>query len=579
MIKNVFYSIKSIGIEDASNPFEQSKIRLTNTGMLFWMTLFVFYWILTFANVIDIPSIMPFFMLIASILVWTLNHLGYYKLSAHIFILLPTLLIFTAPLVNPIGANAIVLFISSILLIFILFENRRIIILYISLFTICGLLMPVLLYSDLLRPQNFIDILPVNAILVVIILIFQYSFLNFLKHKEDALSSHLKLNENRFKAIFESNPLGILISNAKDQSQKEANKELVKMFGYTKATLESKKISEITYNEDKNTHLSTFKKLTQYKTDNMNITKRYVRADGSIFYANTSAAFVHNSKGEQTHYFAMIEDIDKSVRNYFKIEALFQELKTINTSLENRVEERSNTLQKANEELIRSNQDLQQFTYIASHDLQEPLRMIGNFVQLLKRRYSDKIDEEGQQYIDFAVEGVQRMSDLIRGLLEFSKVGRKEIQLRKKNLNHIIEAKIYDLNPFIESKNAIVNVSNFPNELNCEPSQVGMVFSHLIENAIKFNQSETPTVDVTCQDTKTHYQFSVADNGIGIAPEYYDQAFEIFKRLHTRDEYEGNGIGLALCRKIIHRHHGKIWIESQEGKGTTVHFTMSKKLG
>ncbi len=260
-----------------------------------------------------------------------------------------------------------------------------------------------------------------------------------------------------------------------------------------------------------------------------------------------------------------------------EIEKLVDELQLQNELLEIKVADRTQYLERINKDLLRSNKDLEQFAYIASHDLQEPLRMVGNFVQLLKYRYNKKIDEAGQDYIKFAVEGVKRMSNLIRSLLSYSKVGRSDTTFHIANLNHVINDKLADLSLLIQEKNAIIDVKELPHQVLCEEEQLGLVFYNLVSNALKFNTKEQPIVTIALtKENRKHYTFKVQDNGIGIEKAYHDKVFKIFKRLNNREDFEGNGIGLAICKRIINRHDGEIWFESEKGKGTTFYFTISK---
>ncbi len=247
-------------------------------------------------------------------------------------------------------------------------------------------------------------------------------------------------------------------------------------------------------------------------------------------------------------------------------------------SLETQVDERTQRLKESLKELQRSNQDLEQFAYAASHDLQEPLRMIRNFSQLVERKMSPHFDEDTRTYMDFIQESVLRLSDLIKGLLAFSRVGRKEVQLIPTNIQLLIQEKLKDFRQLIEDKKAKIEFSPLPENLTCEPQQLGLLFTNLIQNGLKFNESETPIIRISAVEESNHWRFEVSDNGIGIEQEYQDQVFEIFRRLHLRDEYEGTGIGLALCRKIAERHGGEIWLVSEKGKGTKIYFRISKKL-
>lgn len=262
-----------------------------------------------------------------------------------------------------------------------------------------------------------------------------------------------------------------------------------------------------------------------------------------------------------------------------QIEGLVEELKYKNSELEDIVKQRTETLERSNLELTRSNKDLQQFAYIASHDLQEPLRRIGSFTQLLQRRYKDKIDTEGQMYINQSINGVKRMSALIKSLLNYSQLGRSDVEFTSQNLREIVEQKITDLSLKIQERQAKIIIKDLPDNLVCEPNQIGIVFYNLINNGIKFNRNDTPKVIVKLYlENDNYYTFAVADNGIGIDNSYKSKVFEIFKRLHGSIEFEGNGIGLALCKRIINRHEGSIWFESESGKGTTFYFTIYKHL-
>lgn len=234
-------------------------------------------------------------------------------------------------------------------------------------------------------------------------------------------------------------------------------------------------------------------------------------------------------------------------------------------------------LRELNDNLERSNKDLEQFAYIASHDLQEPLRVVGSFISLLKRRYAKHFDEDAYQYIDFAIDGVSRMSKQIKSILSFSKVSQNDINFKLADLNEMIEINLHDLSKKIKEKNVQFKIDPLP-EIICDINLIAMVFHNLMSNAIKFNKSKTPLIIISHRLSKKEgfWEFSVKDNGIGIHKDYRVKIFEIFKRLHSKKDFEGTGIGLALCKKIIHRHGGEIWLESTEGKGTTFHFTIAK---
>lgn len=232
-----------------------------------------------------------------------------------------------------------------------------------------------------------------------------------------------------------------------------------------------------------------------------------------------------------------------------------------------------------NEELKRSNHDLEQFAYIASHDLNEPLRMIGNFTSLLTKRYKHNLDEDAIQYFKFIEDGVSRMSKLIYSLLTYSRVGRKEMTYQEIKLNNILGDKLLDLSQVIKERNVLIEKEDMP-DIFGEKEQIGMVFYNLIHNGIKFNKKDQPKIIIKHhpQPNENYWKFSITDNGIGIDPKYRDRIFEIFKRLHNKRDFAGTGIGLSVCQKIIFRHSGQIWIDSTLEEGTTFYFTISKLL-
>ncbi|HUK25163.1 MAG TPA: ATP-binding protein [Terriglobales bacterium] len=224
-------------------------------------------------------------------------------------------------------------------------------------------------------------------------------------------------------------------------------------------------------------------------------------------------------------------------------------------------------------ELAHSNMELEQFAYVASHDLQEPLRMVAAYTQLLAERYHGKLDEQADKYIHYAVDGALRMQALIQDLLAFSRAGRADMDLTSADCNLIVEDAMKNLAVAIRESNAVVNFECLPVVMG-NAAQLRQVFQNLIGNAIKFRGSRPPVVQISAEQENGEWLFSVSDNGIGIAPEHLDSIFVVFQRLHTRQEYPGNGIGLSICKKIIERHGGKIWVESHEGHGANFKFTL-----
>ena len=229
-------------------------------------------------------------------------------------------------------------------------------------------------------------------------------------------------------------------------------------------------------------------------------------------------------------------------------------------------------LLRQSDELRRSNGELEQFAYVASHDLQEPLRMVASYMQLLSERYSGQLDNRADKYIAYAVDGARRMQMLISDLLALSRVNSRGSEPAAVDCEKVVRQVLHDLEPTIRDSNALVEVGTLPTLL-ADEHQVAQLFQNLIGNALKFRGDRTPHIQVTAQPEQGHWLFKVKDNGIGIAPEYAERIFVIFQRLHSREKYSGTGIGLAICKKIVERHHGRIWVESQPGSGATFLFT------
>jgi signal transduction histidine kinase len=229
------------------------------------------------------------------------------------------------------------------------------------------------------------------------------------------------------------------------------------------------------------------------------------------------------------------------------------------------------------EQLARSNKELENFAYVASHDLQEPLRMVTSYLRLVERRYKNQLDEAGIEFIGYAVDGSKRMKNLIDHLLDYSRVNTRGKPFEKLDLNQIIKQVLFDLQFKIEEEAATITVDTFPTVMG-DDVQLRSLIQNLVTNALKFRRDEPPVIHVGVREMKTEWLFSVEDNGIGIDPKFYERIFIIFQRLHQASEFSGTGIGLAISKRIVERHSGNIWVESKEGKGSTFYFTLPKAL-
>ncbi len=260
-----------------------------------------------------------------------------------------------------------------------------------------------------------------------------------------------------------------------------------------------------------------------------------------------------------------------------------EDLRDIADHLEELVEERTKDLERARaaltkhaEELARSNAELEQFAYVASHDLQEPLRMVASYVQLLEQRYKDKLDSEANEFIEYAVDGALRMQKLIDGLLAYSRVGTRGKEFAPTDTEALLDDVLVNLQVAIEETGAVVTHDPLPT-VPADDVQLARVFQNLISNAIKFRSEEPPRVHISAAQDADEWVFSVRDNGIGIDPQHHERIFTLFQRLHTRRQYPGIGVGATIARVIVQRHDGRIWVESEPGKGSTFYFTISTR--
>ncbi|MEA5463803.1 PAS domain-containing sensor histidine kinase [Leptothoe sp. PORK10 BA2] len=304
---------------------------------------------------------------------------------------------------------------------------------------------------------------------------------------------------------------------------------------------------------------------------------------GSYYWVHTTIVPILDESGLTLQYVAIRSDITDRKR----AEA---DLLRANERLEAKVMERTKELEQQAHELVRSNEELGKFAYVASHDLQEPLRTISSFVELLVEEYGDRLDGEAHEYVEFIVDGANRMQQLIKDLLTFSRVGTRGQEFTTVDCEGVVKTVLHSLKLAMQESHAKVTYDALP-VIEADESQMQQLFQNLIGNALKFRGKEPPHIHISVTQCKIEtnsadghlpyaqtWEFCVRDNGIGIDAEYFDQIFEIFQRLHSRRHYEGTGIGLAICRKIVERHGGRMWVESTPGEGTAFYFTLLSRL-
>jgi light-regulated signal transduction histidine kinase (bacteriophytochrome) len=285
-----------------------------------------------------------------------------------------------------------------------------------------------------------------------------------------------------------------------------------------------------------------------------------LRADQTVFPIDLAVSEV--TLGDQRLFTGIIRDISE-------LKHAMQQLTEANDELARR----SRLIERFNFVLSRSNEDLNQFAYVASHDLQEPLRKVTAFCQMLRDDYGERLDDNARSYIQFAVDGAMRMKTLVQDLLAYSRVEIQGKPLEPTDANDACAEAIENLAVAIAEAGAEVTCEPLPT-VNADPVQLKSLFQNLIGNAIKYRGSEPPRIEIRAADSGDEWEFRIRDNGIGISPQYFERIFVIFQRLHGREEYSGTGIGLAVCKRIVERAGGRIWVESQEGAGSEFCFTL-----
>lgn len=309
------------------------------------------------------------------------------------------------------------------------------------------------------------------------------------------------------------------------------------------------------------------------KTGNKENTElKLIKKDKSTFYVHVETISILNENRIFKEFRVGLIDI---TRQKEAETALLNRNTKINKLLNVEIddyEKAESKLEKLIDNLRSSNRELEQFAYVSSHDLKEPLRMITSFLQLLQRRYADKLDEDANDFINFAVEGAKRMNCMINDLLDYSRIGSTETEFEYLESEKIVETVLRNLEPLINDTNAIVIFDQLPLIYANEQMMI-QLFQNLIGNAIKYHRG-TPEIHISANKGEDEYIFAIEDNGIGIDPKHLGRIFTIFQRLHSREEYEGTGIGLAISLRILQKHHGIIWAESKVGKGTTFYFTI-----
>ena len=385
----------------------------------------------------------------------------------------------------------------------------------------------------------------------------------------------LRESEQLFRLIFDQSPLGSIIVSL-DYGPLRVNDALSRMLGYSKEELLSMRFPEYTHPDDLDADLEQRKLLISRSIDNFVLEKRYIHKNGEIVWGNLYVSAVKNQKDKLISLLAMVEDITKRKDMEALVNKRTNNLERINKILNVEIgdnEKAEIKLHNLIEKLKNSNKELEQFAYVSSHDLREPLRMITSFLQLLQKRYSADLDEDANDFINYAVDGAKRMDMVINDLLEYSRIGSEKREFKYLQSEKILETVLINLKPLIDDTNTIITHDPLP-RIYANDQQMNQLFQNLIGNAIKYRSKITPKIHLSADKHDKEYLFSIKDNGIGIDPKHLERIFAMFQRLHTHEEYDGTGIGLAISQKIVQQHSGKIWAKSEPGKGTTFYFTI-----
>lgn len=370
-------------------------------------------------------------------------------------------------------------------------------------------------------------------------------------NENDIIKKELLNSEERYRNIFNSASRLILLVY-KNNIIKDCNDRIIDILGYKKEEVIGKDV-EIFFAEESISSLRDKMKIIFSTGEAADREFIMIKKDGTLVDVTTRSSITIDEEG-RSHTICFIADITKQ-------------------------KESEKQLRRAAEELKKSNEELEEFAYVASHDLQEPLRVISSYCQLIKEKSYPGIDEDGKKYLDYTIASAMRMKTLVKELLDFSRVGRKNEQFEKINLQELLQEVLCDFEVALEETGAEIIIESDMPHVMAISFRMKQLFHNIISNSLKFKSDKKPIIRIGCCEdvvNSNYWLFYIKDNGIGIQSEYYDRIFGVFKRLYSREEYPGTGIGLALCKKIVEAHGGKIWVESDIKEGTYIYFTISK---
>lgn len=365
----------------------------------------------------------------------------------------------------------------------------------------------------------------------------------------------LTISEQRYRTVFERSAIGITRGDLSGRCL-QVNPAFAAMLGCTTTEIEGRRWAEWSHPDDVARNYDLLNDLITGRRDHYELEKRYIRKDGTVVWVRVVSTGEYDADGQVIGIIGMVEDITRRKKAEAALRASQVKLVEMATALK------------------RSNAELEQFSYVASHDLQEPLRIVSSYLQLLDRRYSSALDDKAREYISYAVDGAKRMQRMILDLLEYSRVERMGEPFGTVALNEALQEALDNLHIAIEESGARITSGILPT-VQADRSQVVRVFQNLIGNAIKYaDPSRTPDIRISARPEAAFWIIAVADNGIGIEERFFERVFQVFQRLHGSGQARGAGIGLAITKRIITRHGGRIWVTSEPGEGSTFAFTL-----
>ncbi len=370
-------------------------------------------------------------------------------------------------------------------------------------------------------------------------------------------TANLQASEDKYKTLFYKSPLPKWIYDEETLRFLEVNDAAVRLYGYSQEDFLRMTLKDIRPPDEMSGFMEDIAAVRQEPMAFHESQRRHRKRSGEVMDV---LVFGHPVEvGGRRARMVAISDITEGKRYE-------QQLRDLNADLAKRAAE-----------LSASNAELERFAYIASHDLQEPLRMVSSFLQLLQKRYKGQLDQKADQYIHYAVDGAERMKALIMDLLEYSRVGSGKDSFVEVDTAVVMQEVGDIFREKIVAARALVEIDPLPKVWG-DKVQLMQLFQNLVSNALKYHSERLPSISVRAKEEPAHWLFSVQDNGIGIDPQFFDKIFIIFQRLHNKSDYSGTGIGLAICKKIVERHGGRIWVESRPGEGSTFYFTITKKV-